>query len=462
MSKGKNITTKNLIGYALGDTGGVLAFGVIGSFLQMYYTDVLHISLAKITILFLIARIWDAINDPIIGSWIDSRKPRKSGRFRPYMYGFSFPMVFAFILIFLPIHGLRENQYLAFAYITYILYGMLYTAVNIPYGSLASAMTDNPREQSNLSVARSFGSAVGCIPGKVILPLVVYSTADQGSKYLNGRKLFVSVLVLGVFMMIIYTLSFRMTKENIAPPSAQKNEHLWGTVKRLAHNRAFLFLSLAGMLLLAGDMYSMTVLNYLFKNYFGRPELYSIIAVANYIPMFALMFFMGPLVEKFGKKEICSVGGLFAALVNLLLFFLHTTNPYVFLGITILSGFGVAVFTLEVWAMVNDVIDYHEIRFQRREEATTYACFTFFRKLGQTLAGVAATMTMDAVGYSTEAGAIVQAASVNMGLYNISTLVPFAIYFLMFLALQFGYNLNRKKVEEIHESTRQETNPVVK
>lgn len=91
MGKKKYITTKNLIGYALGDTGGVLAFGVIGSFLQMYYTDVLHISLAKITILFLIARIWDAVNDPIIGSWIDSRKPRKSGRFRPLYVWIQFP-----------------------------------------------------------------------------------------------------------------------------------------------------------------------------------------------------------------------------------------------------------------------------------------------------------------------------------------------------------------------------------
>ena len=103
------LTLKNYIGYAMGDMGGVITFGTIGSFLQMYYTDVLHIPLVKITLLMLIARIWDAVNDPICGALIDAQKPTKYGRFRPYVFWFSVPLAIAFILCFLKIPGLSEN-----------------------------------------------------------------------------------------------------------------------------------------------------------------------------------------------------------------------------------------------------------------------------------------------------------------------------------------------------------------
>jgi GPH family glycoside/pentoside/hexuronide:cation symporter len=446
----KRLTKTNIIGYALGDTGGVLAFGVIGSFLQMYYTDVLHIPLAQITILMLVARIWDAVNDPICGALIDSRKPTKYGRFRPYVYWFSFPMVVAFILIFVKIPGLSENQYLIYAYITYILYGMMYTAVNIPYGSMATAMTDNLRERSALSVARSFGSGLGSVPGQILLPLFVYSTAvDTGVKYLDGSKLLGGIVLIGGFMVILYTASFKMTRETISAPADQKKENMLKVMSQLVKNRPFVTLCLAAMLLLAGSMYTQTVFNYLFKNYFGKPGLFAMVTVVTYIPMLALMPFMGKLSMRFGKKEICSFGSIFAAAAFLLLFFLHTDSPYVFLSIVLVSGFGVSFFTLEVWALVSDTIDYQEKLTGRRDEGTSFASFSFFRKLGQTLAGIGATMAMGAIGYVTTEGVTAQTEQVNQGIYNIATLVPFVMYLVMFLLLQFGYPLTRIRTEEL-------------
>ena len=141
----QKLTARNIIGYALGDTGGVLAFGVISTFLNVYYTDVFGINPAKLTVLFLVARLWDAINDPMMGAFVDSRKPNPKGRFRPWVYFFSFPMMASLILIFLPIYdwfpGFNQTQFLIYAYITYIFYGMMYTGVNIPYGSMATVMT---------------------------------------------------------------------------------------------------------------------------------------------------------------------------------------------------------------------------------------------------------------------------------------------------------------------------------
>ena len=444
------LSLKNYIGYAMGDMGGVITFGTIGSFLQMYYTDVLHIPLAKITVLMLIARIWDAINDPICGALIDAQKPTKYGRFRPYVFWFSVPLAIAFILCFLKIPGLSENQYLIYAYITYILYGMLYTAVNIPYGSMASAMTEDFKERSNLSVIRSLGAGFGSAPGQILLPLFVYSTAvESGAKYLDGGKLLTGVILLAGFAVIIFFGFFKLTRESIGLRKPKEKESITQTVMDLLKNRPFVTLCLASMMLIAGSMYTQTVFNYLFKNYYQKPGLFSLVTIFNYIPMLAIMPFMGKLADRFGKKGICAFGSLFAAIAFLILFFIKTTNPYIFLAVILIGGFGLSFFTLEVWAMVTDVIDFHELKTLRRSEGTTYASFSFFRKLGQTLAGIGASIALGAIGYRTEEGILLQAQEVNEGIYNIATLIPFFMYLIMYLLLRFGYPLTRKKVEEM-------------
>ena len=455
----EKLTVRNYVGYAMGDMAGVITFGTIGSFLQMFYTDILHISLGSITILMMVARIWDAVNDPMCGSLIDSRKPTKYGRFRPYVMWFSIPLAIAFILTFYKIPGLSEKQYLAYAYITYIFYGMMYTAVNIPYGSMASVMTEDTTERSTLSVIRSLGAGFGTLLSQILLPLFVYSTvAATGAKYLDEKKLFHGVLILALISLLVYNGFFHLTAEKIAPVKNQEKESLVRTFIKLGHNRAFMSLCLASMLLIAGSMYTQTVFNYLFKNYYEKPGLFSMVTIATYLPMLILMPFTGKLVRSFGKKSVCAFGSIFAAIAFLILFFLHTQNPYIFLGVVIISGFGLSSFTLEVWAMVSDVIDYHELQHDRREEGTTYACFSFYRKLGQTLAGIGGSMALAAIGYSTAEGAIVQQASVNEGIYNIATLVPFVMYLLMFLLLQFGYPLTKEQVEEVkvklHEKRR--------
>lgn len=444
------LKVRNIVGYALGDTGGVLGFGVVGSFLQMYYTDNLHISLGKITMLMLVARIWDAFNDPLWGAFIDSRKPKKGGRFRPYILWGSFPMVIALVLMFVKIPGLSENQYLIYAYVTYIFYGMMYTCVNIPYGSLASVMTEDSDERSKLSVARSFGAGLGSFPGQILLPLVVYSTvAGTNIKYLDGNKLLVAVSIISVFILITYILSFRMTREYIELPPNQTKGNLIKSIKMLVKNKPFVALCFASMLLIGANMYIQTITNYLFKNYFGKPQLFSFVTVASYIPMLAVMPFMGKIVRKFGKKEVCAWGSLIGSLSFLVLFFIKTTNPYVYLVFMFIMGFGISFFTLEVWALVTDVIDYHELLSTRREEGTSYACFSFTRKLGQTLAGIGSTIALSIIGYSTAEGVLVQTDAVVNGMYTMATLVPFAMYMGMFLLLQFGYGLTKNKVTQL-------------
>jgi glycoside/pentoside/hexuronide:cation symporter, GPH family len=447
--KTSGISFKDKVGYALGDTAGVLTFGIIGAFLQMFYTDVLYIDLNKIIVLMLVARIWDAVNDPLWGAFIDARKPKKLGKFRPYILWLSIPLAIAAVLTFTKIPGLSENQYLIYAYITYIFYGMMYTGTNIPYGSLASVITDDEIERADLSVFRSIGAGIGGLPGQILLPLFVFSTvADTGAKYLDSTKLTFSVAVLAGFSVIVYYFSFRMTKERVTSPIVPQKSNIILTIKVLVKNRAFILLCLASMLLIASQIYSQTVFNYLFKDYFGNPKLFSLYTLATYGPMILLIPFMGKLVKRFGKKEICAAGMALSAVTNILLWLLKIQNPYVFLSFCFVSGIGTTFFILEVWALVTDVIDYQEYLSKRREEGTSYAFFSFTRKLGQTFAGIIGVYVLKLISYDAKN----ITPEVVSKMYTVSTLVPAILFASMFVVLGIFYPLNKAKLKQLHEN----------
>lgn len=452
------IKFKDKIGYAMGDMGGLLTFSLIGAFQNKFYTDVLGISPAKIVVLILVARIWDAINDPIWGAFIDSRKPTKHGRFRPYIFWFSIPLAVSATLMFTVIPNLSEAKYLLFAYITYIAYGMMYTAVNIPYGSLASVVTDDEKERSSLSMWRSIGAGVGGLPGTILLPMIVYTTtiSADGTKIqtLNGTMLTICVAVLSVISVFVYFGHYKLTKERIAPPAKQKSDYnALRTIADLVKNRPFIMLCLASMLLIAFQFYYQSTYTYLFADYYHNGGLYAMVTICTYLPMAIFIPVMNKLIDKFGKKELCAYGMIFAAAANFILFFIKTNNPYVFLAFTFLSGLGQTFLVLEVWALVMDVIDYHELRTHRREEGTAYAFFSFTRKLGQTLAGVGLNALLAVIKYDAEASKAGQALpdDVLSKLYDISTLVPAIALALMALLLMFGYDLSKKRLAKMRD-----------
>lgn len=459
------ITAREKMAYACGDFGGVLTFSLISSFLTMFYTDCLQIPLAQITILMLVARIWDAVNDPLWGGFLDSRKPTKHGRFRPYVLWASFPLALGAILLFVKIPGLTPNQYLIYAYITYIFYGMMYTGVNIPYGSLASAITDDPQERSSLSVWRSVGAGFGNIPSMILLPLLVYSTvvgADGSeTRVLDPGKLGFAVVCIAILSVGIYGLHFKGTKERISIPVKEQAEggkmHVFRTVGDLLKNPPFMILCLVSMLLIAFQMYTQTTYNYLFLNYYEKPGLYSFVTLCTYIPMALFLPVIGKLVRRFGKKELCAFGLAFAAVINLIMYLIGFTNlsanSTVFLALLFLSGAGQTFLTLEVWALVMDVIDYHEYLSGRREEGTAYAVYSFTRKIGQTLAGVGVPVLLAVIGY--QVGAVKQSEEVVRRLYDMATLVPAIVLLVMFLLLGVGYRLSKGRLEELYAALKE-------
>ncbi len=431
-------------GYALGDFASLTVFGLTASLLNIFYTDSLGIPAGWLIYLFLVARVWDAINDPIWGRIIDKCNATKQGRYRPWLLRMAIPLGLSAILMFAKLPGLSTTQYYVYAFITYILFGMVYTCINIPYGSLASVITTNDKERVALSTFRSVGSVFGNFP-VLILTMLPYTTEIAiGSGKVS--VLFIGVCCIALISVLGFVLSYKFTKERVPvqPQKPKEKGETMAVIKHLFKSRPFVSLCLASMLLIAGQMFTQGYYMYLFKYYFKAQGLYILVQVAQYLPVAVLMFFMGKLVRKYGRKEICALGMLFAGIVNFVLFFMQTQNVWAFLAVILLSGIGSTFFFLQVWTLVTDTIDYNEVSSGKREDATSYAFFSFTRKIGQTVAGIFVNLCLVWIGYNVDTTANTPTALSKM--YNLAVLIPAVMYILMFIVLWFMYPLDKKNI----------------
>ncbi len=461
ISQTSGLQGKDYIGYALGDFAGCLCFSTVTTILQKYYTDILGLAPLFIMIMFIVARVWDAINDPIMGRIVDIRHPGKDGRYRPWMKWVAIPLCLATILMFLPWPGMANamgNVGIAvYATITYIIFGMIYTVHQIPYGSLASVVTTDAKERNKLSVFRSAGAALGSMP-ILILTMFYAKKVDDGNGNMVSKvqylPIIIGVSVLALVGCVLLFIAYHNTKERvIAKPIEHKKGETWQIAKNLLKNRNFVAICLVGLLLLAAQMFTQSFYTYLFNDLFSANWMNLASQACSYGPMVVLMFFAGKLVKKFGKKEICAVGGLMAALPNAILIFLKdaiVVTPVLFLPFCLISGIGISIITLEIWALATDAIDDVEVKTGVRNDGSSYSIFMFFRKMGQVLAAVCVNAALIITGYESGATGAQADATLN-SMYYMATAIPAVLFLLLGLVLLFLYGLSKKKTDELQD-----------
>ncbi len=457
ISQTSGLQGKDYIGYALGDFAGCLCFSTVTTILQKYYTDILGLTPLFIMIMFIVARVWDAINDPIMGRIVDIRRPGKDGRYRPWMKWVAIPLCLSTILMFLPWQGMAQGMgavgTMVYASITYILFGMVYTVHQIPYGSLASVVTTDAKERNKLSVFRSAGAALGSLP-ILVLTMFYAKKGDDGVSRVQYLPIIIGVSVLAVTGCVLLFLAYKNTKERVV---AQHVEHqkgeTWRIAKNLLKNRNFVAICLVGLLLLAAQMFTQSFYTYLFNDLFKANWMNLASQACSYGPMVVLMFFAGKLVRKFGKKEICAVGGILAALPNAILIFLKDAiiaTPILFLPFCLISGIGISIITLEMWALATDAIDDVEVKTGLRNDGSSYSTFMFFRKMGQVLAAICVNLALIITGYESGATGAQADATLN-SMYYMATAIPAGLFLLLGLTLIFLYGLSKKKTDELQD-----------
>ena len=457
------ISIGEAIGYLFGDMGNLFVLTFVSTYLKVFYTDCLlpghgvdatRIS-TDLTVLFLVIRLWDAINDPLWGIIVDTRRPTNNGKFRPYLKTVSVPLGISTALCFLNIQNYISSyaMLLAFAYITYCVYGMLYTGINIPYGSLASAITDDPNGRTLLSTMRSIGAGVGGAAVTLVAQSIIY---DDGTK-LNPEKTFVAVCVLSALSIAAYMTCYKTTKERVIYSPEKKKVNLKLTYGTLFKSRPFMTVTIAG-LVISGLLQFGSFNQYLTKNYFGNSDLSIWLTISNYAPMVLLILFCPKLAAKFGKKELCTAGLVLSTLSSLVMCFIGPNeylqaNPWPFLLLNFGVGAGYSFVSILNWAVVTDVIDYQEDVTGIKNESAIYAVYTFARKVGQTIADSGGLQLLYRYAkYDPESSGVVgYIPGVGDRMYKMVTRVMAGGYFIIFLLFLF-YPLNKKKLAELQES----------
>ena len=457
-----HIGIKEAAGYMTGEAGNMFALTYISSFLKVFYTDVLKIPTQKVARIFLFSRLWDCVNDPMWGSVVAKRRPGQDGKYRPYLKWLAFPLALSEMLCFFNVNRFTQNQalILIFAYFTYIIFGMLYTGVNVPFGSLASVITDDPQGRTLLSTFRSIGTGIGAAAPMLLAPMLIYSKVSDGNggvyNVANGTGMFAFAAVMAVCAVIFYLVSFHTTKERVQSDlnaSANLKKIYLGMLK----SKPFIILALTGILI-SGQLQFASLNQYLYKNYFCNTSLSALGTVAQYLPTVIMLPFTGRLVRRFGKKELSADGSLFAAVCSILLFVLRPEpdNPALFLMFQFFIGVGYCIVSITNWAVVTDVIDYQQYLTGEHAESAVYAVYTFCRKLGQTFADYGGLMLLGKVGYSAKtmanAGFV---PGVSEGILRICTAIPAVVYSLIFV-LYAAFPLTKKKLEPIYAYIRSE------
>lgn len=440
---------RDKLGYMFGDFGNDFTFILSSSFLLKFYTDVMGVSAGAVGLIMMLARFVDAFTDVAMGRICDRSRVTPAGKFKPWIRRMCAPVAISSFLIY---QSSLANMPMAFKigylFVTYILWGSIfYTTVNIPYGSMASAISADPGDRQSLSTYRSMG---GVLAGVIIgagIPMIAYEKVD-GNTLMNGGRF---TIIAGVFSLLAvgcYLLCYYMTTERVLPETskeAQERNSIKVMFGNALKNRALISIIAASVVLLLAQLTMQSMANYVYPNYYGSPEAQTVSNFTMLIGMLAAAAISKPLARKFGKAEISVAANLLAVVVFIILFFLRPANVWVYVAVQTLSWFGLGVFNMVCWALITDVIDYSELKNGIREDGSVYALYSFARKLGQAAAAGLSGLLLEMIGYNT---ATAFDTDVVNGIYDISTLVPAVSLALLAAILWFWYPLHKKQVDE--------------
>lgn len=441
---------RDKLGYLFGDFGNDFTFILSTTILMKFYTDVMGISAGVVGAVMMLARFADAFTDVMMGRICDrSRVVPGVGKFKPWLKRMCGPVVIASFLMYQSaLAGLPYGVKVAYLVVTYILWGsVFYTAINIPYGSMASAISAEPGDRQSLSTFRSMG---GMLAGVIIgagIPLLAFRKVD-GVETLIGGRVTLAAGLFSVLALVCYLLCYALTTERVVPEEGEIRREQISVARMLAgavRNRALISLIAASVVMLLAQLTMQNMAGYVYPDYYNNATAQSVSTLLMLVSMMLSAALAKPLSARFGKAEISAAANAFAFAVCLLTFFLRPANVWVYAGLQMLNWLGLGVFSMVSWALVTDVIDDSEIRSGVRQDGSVYALYSFARKLGQAVSAGVTGWLLTMIGYVS--GSAGQTGEVLRGIFAIATLVPGIGFGLLAVVLWFWYPLRKKQVE---------------
>ncbi|MBQ8254347.1 MAG: MFS transporter [Clostridia bacterium] len=516
MKKEKNLDAKgqrkfgirDKLAYAAGDLGCNMSFSLKNT-VQTFWLVYMMLETGLLSILLLLVQIWDAVNDPMIGSLIDNdRRKYKMGKFKTYIFIGACGLLVGGAAVFLPFPGAPKVLKAILFVLGYIVWDAFYTIANVPYGSMLSLVTEDVGERAQLSTWRSIGSMIGNILPSTILPMLIWrkvkfdGTTDFLSKIeipkdaadkfspenivinpltkepykmgeevlspltgkplevLLGDRVFWAALIMGIigflaFIFMIKNITVRVDENTVKTNEKTEKFNIAKAFGKFMRNRPAVGATLAAMGMFLGMNAAATATTIMFATYFNMASLSGLVQMIGFLPMFLFMPFITKIVKKYGKKE-ASVFGTIISLVGgvIMLIFPMISNVKTSLVVYLLGlviyGIGMGVYTCVSWAMMGDAIDYNEWKFGTREEGTVYSLHSFFRKLAQGIGPSMVLLLMGWLGYEAKYGTIGQSAATS---HNMCWLVAGLYMFsavLQFIGIAVIYNLDKKTLDKMN------------
>ena len=433
----KPLRLPQFVGYAAGDAANNLAFSMSSMFLLIYYTDVVGISAAAVGTLFLIVRFWDAFADIFAGRTVDKTQTRW-GKFRPFLLFGSLPLLLLSVAVFSVPGGLSDSGALVYAFISYALLGLAYSLVNIPYGSMATAMTQRSDERAKLATFRVFGSNL-----TILMLALVVAPQIEGSDDLQSSLTTTTLVFAGVGF-ALYLFTFRTAREQV--PRDVPKVSVRQTVDTLKQNKPLLLLCLSSLAFLTGMFALQTVAIYYARDVLGDASYYVYLSLLQTAGTFLAAGFIPHFVRTIGKKRAYRSFGAIGIAGGIGLALAPATAPLVAFGCFFVLGIGLGGVNTLMWALEADTVEYGEWKTGIRTEGITYALFSFTRKMGQAIGGAAAAYTIGFGGYLAEA--TIQPASAVTAIKIAAGVVP-AVVIGIALAIMAAYPLTESRFSDL-------------
>lgn len=448
---------RDKIGYAMGDMGCGFSFQLVSTFMQLFYLQYIGISAGDYAVIILISKIFDAINDVVIGNLVDTKRIGKKSKYMPWIIAGGLILVIFNVMIFAPITAFPYAAKYAWCLISYCLWSIAYTMVNVPYGSLHSVITSDTQEKVSLSTFRSIGGALPAIVIMIVLPGIVYEkTEGTNEDVLKGGTLLPVALVLSIVAFITLWGTTKLVKERVHREdngqSTTGMKAFFSAFKSFFTNRAMVGATIASVASVALFNSTMALNNMVFQYFFHDTEKVGIAMIGSYAPMIIFMAIVGKITAKFGKKKVivsCMLVGAVSGLVSL---FVPITGDFkgmiVYIFCLMGLNIGNAVFQISVWAIVADCIELSYRKTGKSEEGSLYALYSFFRKLSQGIGQAVVSWGLIAIGF-VEGENAVQSADFGVKVKNLYFIVLAVGSLIAFLAMAFIYNIGKKEEQEL-------------
>ena len=446
------------IGYMMGDMGCNFSFQLVSTYMQLFYMQYIGVGEEAYAIIIMLSKIFDAVNDIVIGNLVDTKRIGKKSKYMPWIILGGVTLVIFNVMLFAPVKDFSQWGKYIWCLGAYCLWSIAYTMVNVPYGSLHSVITDKPQEKVSLSTFRSLGAAFPGIVVMMVLPKVVYTTKvnELGESYeaLNGESLLPVALVFGLVALVAFWGTTKLVKERVSHASEQNAvgfKAIASAVKSFFTNRAMVGATIASVASVALFNSTMSLNNMVFQYFFQDTSKMGLAMVGSYAPMILFMAFMGKLTKKFGKKTVIVAAMLVGAISGIVSLVLPITpdSKGMILYVVCLMGLnlGNAGFQISVWAIVADCIEVSYRKTGKSEEGSLYAIYSFFRKLAQGIGQAVVALGLASIGFK-EGENAVQDAGIGTDIKTLYFVVLAVGSLVAFLSMKFIYNIGKKEEDE--------------